>query len=63
MRRNQTVTVEFLHRMSFVIWILASSYLAGTLVLTWALLHAPEGYEDERGFQRGRQPMADDPIE
>ena len=49
--------------MSFVIWILASSYLAGTLVLTWALLNAPEGYEDERGFQQGRQPMADDPIE
>jgi hypothetical protein len=49
--------------MSFFIWILASTYLTCSLGLTWALLHAPEGYEDDRGFQRGRQPIADDPIE
>ena len=48
--------------MSLVLWILAASYLVCVLVLARALLRAPEGFEDERGFQHGRQPIADEQV-
>lgn len=43
-----------------------NAYIAGLLgfvigsVVTWLVAeidHAPEGWQDERGFHRGRQPM------
>ncbi len=48
--------------MSFFLWFLAASYLVCVLVLARALLRAPEGFEDESGFQRGRQPVADEQL-
>ena len=43
-----------------MLWILAAIYLVCVLVLARALLRAPEGFEDERGFHQGRNPVVDD---
>ncbi|CAM2775987.1 hypothetical protein [Rariglobus hedericola] len=40
--------------------VIAALYLAGLLVLTGAVMRAPEGFEDEDGFHKGRGPLTDD---
>lgn len=46
-----------------VILIFAAIYLAGLCVLAGAAWRAPEGFEDEQGFHKGRNagsPLQDD---
>lgn len=40
--------------------ILAAVYLIGLIALAGGILRAPEGFEDERGFQEGRDSLTDD---
>lgn len=30
--------------------------VAGFIWVTWEIAHAPEGYEDEKGFHYGKEP-------
>jgi hypothetical protein len=46
--------------MSLVIILLSAMYVVCVLVFARALLRAPEGYENEFGYQPGRQPVDDD---
>jgi hypothetical protein len=41
--------------------IIAVIYLTGMLVLAGAVWRAPEGFEDEQGFHKGRG-SAEDPV-
>ena len=40
--------------------ILAAIYLTGLLVLAGAVWRAPEGFEDDKGFHKGRTTLPDD---
>jgi hypothetical protein len=42
--------------MTFTFVLLGLLYTAGLLVLAGALWRAPEGFEDDAGFHRGRDP-------
>ena len=46
--------------MSLVILCLSAMYVVCVLVIARALLRAPEGFENEFGYQAGRQPVDDD---
>jgi hypothetical protein len=47
--------------MSLVIILLSAVYAVCVLVLARALIRAPEGFENELGYQPGRQPVDDEP--
>jgi hypothetical protein len=36
-------------------------YLAGFALMAHAVKSSPEGFEDERGFSKGRPPLKEDP--
>lgn len=40
---------------------IAAVYVVGLLVLAAACLRAPEGFEDDKGFHKGRVSLTDDP--
>ena len=46
--------------MLLVFILLSAMYLVCVLVFARALRRAPEGFEDELGYQPGRQPVDDD---
>ncbi len=46
--------------MMIVASIIACLYLIGLAVLAWALLRAPEGFEDGEGFHSGRRSLTDE---
>jgi len=48
--------------MSLVIILLSAMYVVCVLVFARALLRAPEGFENDLGYQAGRQPVDDDEI-
>ncbi len=37
-------------------WVGIGCWLAAMLWLAWTFVRAPQGYEDEEGFHRGRKP-------
>ena len=50
----------FTPEMSLVFILLSAMYVVCVLVFARALLRAPEGFENELGYQPGRQPVDDD---
>ncbi len=46
--------------MSLALLFLSAMYLACVFVFARALMRAPEGFENELGYQAGRQPVDDD---
>ncbi len=46
--------------MSLALLFLSAMYVVCVLVFARALLRAPEGFENEFGYQPGRQPVDDD---
>jgi len=57
---KMSLVAIFTPEMSLVIILLSVSYLVCVLVFARALRRAPEGFENELGYQPGRQPVDDD---
>ncbi|MCS6243209.1 MAG: hypothetical protein H2172_05030 [Opitutus sp.] len=57
---KMSLVAIFTPEMSLVLILLSAMYVVCVLVIARALLRAPEGFENELGYQPGRQPVDDD---
>ena len=59
---KMSLVAIFTPEMSLVLILLSAMYIVCVLVFARALLRAPEGFENELGYQPGRQPVDDEQI-